>query len=534
MEEPVEQVARISLAWTGMAVLPLYLVATLFIGRAAARRHSSANDFLNASRSLPLWIVVASFISANCGALEIVGLSAVAAQYGVRAFHFYWIGAIPGMVFLGGVMIPIYMRSGVRSLPEYLERRFDARIRLVNAWLILAMGTALSGIGLYAMAQVLHVVFGYSFWGSALLAATVVFIYVLLGGVRATIYNEVLQLAVIVLGLLPLLWLHTNRFHSASDLSGSHWHLWTSTPILSPQATLDGFGIVAGLGFVLSFSYWCTDFVLIQRALAARSVEAARMVPLLAGLGKLVFSILVITPSLGAAAYLGHRMPAAFDQTLPALMKASYGPALLWLGLTALTASLMTGLAANVSAFSAVWTEEIYRPSLCRSAPEAHYLLVGRISIFVAIGLSIATSSAAFYFKDMMEYVQLIFSLCGAPFFAVFILGIFTRRATARGVMIGLFAGLTLSFLHHGMIAADWIHYGSLMSANFYVAIYAFAVSLAIGLVASRRAERKSEAQLATLVYSPRADVLGPTSTAWWLLAGALLAACVVLNLMWK
>jgi len=531
-------VAKISLEWAAMAVLPLYLAATLLIGRAASRRHASANDFLNASRSLPLWIVVAAFISANCGALEIVGISAVAAQYGVQAFHFYWIGAIPGMVFLSGVIIPIYMRSGVRSLPEYLEQRFDARIRSVNAWLTLVMGTALSGIGLYAMAEVLHVIFGYSFWGSALLAATVVLIYVLSGGIRATIYNEVLQLGVIALGLLPLLWLRTNRFHSAPNLSGSHWHLWTSTPALSPQANLDGFGIVVGLGFVLSFSYWCTDFVLIQRALAARSVEAARMVPLLAGLGKLVFSILVVVPSLGAAAYLGHRMPAAstqtFDQTLPTLMKASYNPAVLWLGLTAISASLMTGLAANVSAFSAVWTGEIYRSSLRRGAPEAHYILVGRISIFAAILLSIATSCIAFYFKDMMEYVQLIFSLCGAPFFGVFVLGVFTRRATARGALMGLLAGLALSFLHHAMVAANWIHYGSLMGANFYVATYAFAASFAIGLATSRPAGRKSEAQLAVLVYSFRADILAPTSLTWWLLASALLIACGVLNFIWR
>lgn len=517
-----------------MAVLPLYLAATLWIGRATARRHRTANDFLNASRSLPLWIVVAAFISANCGALEIAGLSALAAQYGVQAFHFYWIGAIPGMVFLGGVIIPIYMRSGVRSLPEYLEKRFDRRIRLVNAWLILGMGTALSGIGLYAMAEVLHVVFGWSFWGSAVLAATVVFVYVLLGGVRATIYNEVLQLAVILIGLLPLLWLGTNRFGGAARMQGAHWHLWTATPMFARQAPLDGFGIVVGLGFVLSFSYWCTDFVLIQRALTARSVAAGRMVPLLAGFGKLVFSVLVVVPSLGAAAYLGPRMPGSFDQTLPTLMKAFYAPELLWVGLTALAASLMTGLAANVTAFSSVWTGEIYRTTLRRGATEAHYIRVGRLSIVAAIGLSVATSCAALYFKDMMEYVQLIFSLCSAPFFAIYLLGVFTRRATARGAMTGLGAGLAIAFAHHGLVAAGWIHYGSLMSANFYVAIYAFSTALAVGLAASRAAERKTDAELSTLVYSPRVEILRGTSAGWWALAAVLLAACVGLNFIWR
>jgi SSS family solute:Na+ symporter len=244
-----------------MAILPAYLVVTILIGWVSRRTLSGANDFLNASRSLPLWVVAAAFLAANSGALEIVGLSAMAAQYGVQAFHFYWIGAIPAMVFLGAFMMPIYMRSGVQSLPEYLERRFDARVRLINSWFILVMGTALSGIGLYAMAEILHVVFGWTFTAGAFLAAGVVLIYVILGGLRATIYNEVFQLLIIVLGLLPLLRHPTAVYHYASQLTGAPRHLWLGRPTLSPTANLDQFGVIAGLGFVLSFSYWCTDFV---------------------------------------------------------------------------------------------------------------------------------------------------------------------------------------------------------------------------------------------------------------------------------
>lgn len=519
----------------GMAILPLYLIITILIGWASKRRHSKANDFLNASRSLPLWIVVAAFLSANCGALEIVGLSAMAAQYGVQAFHFYWIGAIPGMIFLAGLMIPIYMRSGVQSLPEYLERRFDSRVRLINSGLILATGTALSGIGLYAMAQVLHVVFSWPFTSGAFLAAGIVLVYVLLGGLRATIYNEVFQLLVIVLGLLPLLYRTTMRFHSDPHLSGSHWHLWLGLQPLSHAASLDQFGVIVGLGFVLSFSYWCTDFVLVQRALTAKTIAAGRLVPLLAGFGKLGFSLLVIVPSLSAVAFLGRRMPSSFDQTLPALMVASYSPVLLGLGMTALLASLMSGLAANVSAFSAVWTEEIYRGSILPGAPEEHYIRVGRVSIVVAIALSITTSYLAFYFRDLMEYVQLIFSLFGAPFFAVFLIGVFTRRATPRGAVVGLSSGVVLAAVHYGLVAAGWLVYGSLMSANLYVALYAFGTALSLGLLFSRRAERKSDAQLERLVYTPgqghestRASVL------WWLLASSLLAACAALNYFWR
>lgn len=519
----------------GMVTVSLYLIVTILIGWVSRRRHSGANDFLNASRSLPLWVVVAAFLSANCGALEIVGLSAMAAQYGVQAFHFYWIGAIPGMVFLAGFMIPIYMRSGVQSLPEYLERRFDARVRLINSWIILATGTALSGIGLYAMAQVLHVVFGWPFTGNALMVAGIVLIYVLLGGLRATIYNEVFQLLVIVSGLLPLLYCSTTAFHSNSSLSGSHWHLWLGLPPLSHTASLDQFGVIVGLGFVLSFSYWCTDFVQIQRALTAKTITAGRFVPLLAGFGKLGFSLLVIVPSLGAAAFLGPRMPASYDQTLPVLMVSSYGPFLLSLGMTALLASLMSGLAANVSAFSAVWTEEIYRGSIRRGAPEEHYIRVGRVSIVVAIALSITTSYLAFYFRDLMEYVQLIFSLFGAPFFAIFLIGIFTRRATSRGAVAGLSCGVGLAVVHHGMVAAGWLVYGSLMSANFYVALYAFFTALCAGLLFSRRAERKTDAELEKLVYKPgQSHESTRASALWWLLACSLLAACGVLNYFWR
>lgn len=523
----------------GLAVPPLYVGCTLVIGWLARRhdgavRESGANDFLNASRSLPLWVVAAAFLSANCGALEIIGLSAVAAQYGVQAFHFYWIGAIPGLAFVSGVMIPVYMRSGARSLPDYLQRRFDTRVRLANACLVLITGIALSGIGLYAMAEVLRVTFGWTFSSGVLVAAASVLLYVLLGGVRATIYNEVFQLAVIVLGLLPLLWLPTTVFHRMQGLSGEHWHLWSNLPLVAPRSSMDGLGVIVGLGFVLSFSYWCTDFVMIQRALAARTVASARMVPLLAGFGKLGFSLLVIAPALGAATYLGSRMPSLYDQTLPTLMAASFPPILLGLGMTMLLASLMNGLAANVSAASAVWTEEIYRTTLVKSAPEKHYIFVGRAVAVISILLSIAASYVSLHFRDLMEYVQLIFSLCGAPFFAVFFLGVFTRRATAGGALAGLSSGVLLAFTHHFLVALHVLHYGSLMSANFYVAIAAFTVSLLVGLAASRRRDPKEPGQLETLVFSPRGGRPATPGGLWWGLAGGLLLACAILNYLWR
>ncbi len=526
------QVSKLFAYVIGFAILPLYFIATIMIGWASRRRSADANDFLNASRSLPLWVVAAAFLSSNCGALEIVGLSAVAAQYGVQAFHFYWIGAIQGMVFLGGAMIPIYMRSGVKSLPEYLQLRFDARVRLLNAWLVLAAVTALSGIGLYAMAQVVYVVFGWPFAVSISLATGIVLIYLLLGGLRATIYNEIFQLLIIVSGLLPLL---LRARIPLPTQPGPHWHLWLGLPSFSARATLDSFGVIVGLAFVLSFSYWCTDFVQIQRALTARTVAAGRMVPLLAGFGKLGFSFLVIVPALGAASILGGHEPGAYDQTLPRLIAASYGPILLGLGMTALLASLMTGLSANVSAFSAVWTEEIYRKTIRRGETEEHYIRMGRYAIITASVLSIATSYLSFFFRDLMEYVQLIFSLFGAPFFAVFLMGIFTRRATAQGAVAGLLSGVAVAGTLHILVASGQLPFGSQMNANFHSAVYAFLTSLALGLGFSGTADRKSPADLKNLTYwSLEGGKVPRASAGWWLLALLLLATCAALNYLWR
>jgi SSS family solute:Na+ symporter len=519
----------------GFAILPLYLCATVGIGWASRQRASSANDFLNATGSQPFWVVAAAFFAANCGALEIIGLSAVAAQYGVQAFHFYWIGAIPGLVLLSAVMMPIYLRTGVRSLPEYLERRYSPRLRLLNAWLILVTVTGVAAMGVYAIAQVLAVVFHWPFTLGASLAAAVVLIYVLLGGLRATIYNEAFQLLVIVAGLIPLVILVRTLFPETAAHPDSHWHLWQGLPAFSTMATLDRFGVIVGLAFVLSVNYWCTDFVQIQRALTVRNLEAGRMVPLVAGFGKLGFSFLVVFPALGAAHLLGSRMPQAFDQTLPVLMAVSYGPFLLGLGLTALLASLMSGLAANVSAFASLWTEEIYRTSIRTGAEETHYILAGRVAILVSILLSIAASYLAFYFRDLMEMVQMIFALFGAPFLAILGLGFFTRRATASGAAAGLVSGVLAAAAFHLLAVLGWLTHGSQMSANFYSAICAFAASLGVGLLCSRKQDRMDSAKLKNLVYGFREiRSLLPTAPAWWILASTLLTACALLNYLWR
>ncbi len=518
----------------GLTILPLYFLATIAIGWFARRQSSNANAYLNASRSLPLWIVTAAYLAANCGALEIVGLSAMAAQYGVQAFDFYWIGAIPAMIFLSLWMMPVYRRSGIRSVPEYLELRYGIGLRLFNACVLAIMMLLFAGIALYAMAQVLLVIVGLSFSTSILLSAGVVLVYVLLGGIRATIYNEVFQLAFMLAGLVPLA---VHSFRAGIVPSGSaqiaRWHLWTGTPIASQAAPLDVIGVVFGLGFVLSFSYWCTDFVLMQRAFTARTETAARQVPLWAGFGKLLFSIIVVVPGLAAFRLipaLGHSQ--RYDQALPAVMTMSYGPAMLGLGLTALLASLMSGLAANVSAFAAIWTEDIYRSRIVRHAPDHHYLTVGRIAAATAIAISLVTSYIDFLFGSLMEHVQLIFSVFGAPFWAIFLLGMSTRRTTEKGAIAGFLSGTTIALLHLGAVTLGLLHYGSVMNANFHGAIYAFVTACAVGWLASTPDPSRPANNI--LVFHWRTWSHEKGDRLLWVLSAILLSACLLLNWIWR
>jgi solute:Na+ symporter, SSS family len=519
----------------GASVLPLYFLVTIAIGLLARRRSRSSGDYLNASRSLPLWIVSASFLSANCGALEIVGLSAMAAEYGVQAFHFYWIGAIPGMIFVSLWMIPIYMKSGVRSVPEYLEVRYGVRLRLLNACVTAITVLLLAGISLFAMAQVAQVILDFSFRAAVLISAGVVLVYALAGGVRATIYNEVFQLAVMLAGLVPLFLRSRHLLQIPASPVTTQNHLWLSLPLVSSKSPMDMMGVVAGLGFVLSFSYWGTDFVLIQRALASRSLAEARQVPLWAGFGKLLFSLIVVVPGLVAfRAIHGLGSVHRFDQALPEMMRRFYGPAMLGLGMTALLASLMSGLAANISAFAAVWTEDIYKAHLRPGRSERHYLRMGFAALVFATLISIANSSVSFYFSNLMEHVQLIFSLFGAPFWAIFLLGMATRKTTAWGALIGFLAGFGVALFHQICVELHWIAYGSQMSTTFHAAIYAFSTAVAVALLISHILPEPDSSQNQVLVFRFAEALTGRNVRALLALSTLLLIACIALNVIWR
>lgn len=519
-------------------IVGIYFVISLIVGWFFRRKANSATAFLHASRSLPTAVTTIAFVAANCGALEIVGIASASAKYGAKTLHFYWIGAIPAMLFLALFMMPIYMRSSALTVPEFLKLRFNEATRQLNVLCSGIMMILVSGISLYAMSEVLDVCLGWRFSQTTVFAAAVVFVYVTLGGLTATIYNELVQFVLILLGLLPLTYLILRDFHGIapllSQLDPSMRHTWIGLPVFSPSSVMDIVGIVMGLGFILSFGYWCTDFLLIQRALAARSTTGALSTPLWASLVKIFFPGLVVLPGLAVAVIFHGHSEIGYDQTLPSLMLHYYHHGLLGFGLTAILASLMSGLAGNISAVTTIWTHDVYRASFARNRSDNHYVYAGRLFTLLAVLLSIGTAYLALLYGNIMDYLQFLFALFNAPLLATFLLGMFTIWATPQAGFWGLLVG-TLSSVAHGIAyRMRWISYGSDMSANFYGAIVAFTCCVFVTLFVSLFTSPKSVDQLANLtswtvtsreIQIPRSAIV---------LAIVAILACVTMSLAFR
>ena len=518
-----------------------YFALTLVIGYLARRNPGNATQYLNASRAMPLWVAALSFLAVNLSGMEIVGLSAMSAEYGVSTLHFYWVGAIPAMIFLALFMIPIYLRSRAHSVPEFLHLRFNSETRLLNSVSLLVLSALLSGISLYAMALTLHGFLGWSFLASAIAGGVLALIFLVLGGLRATIYNELLQLTIIVAGLAPLAVMILVESHGVHGLLAAlpqdKSHLWAAMPMVSRTTPMDGIGVAMGLGFVLSFGYWCTDFRLIQRALTTQDCQETRLVPLIAAAGKLIVPLLVIVPGLAvyqllALPGLGATETRNYDQALPLMIRRYYSHGLFGLGIEAILASLISGLAGNVAAFSSVWTQEIYRPYLATARSEKHYISVGRLSMLAGVLLSIATAFIALRFRNLMDYIQFLFSLFNAPLLAIFLLGMFTKWATPWGGFWGLLIGISVGVGHNMAARAHLLSYGSQMSANFYGAICAWFVTMAAISLISAFTKKKDQLQLDGLVCDIRSA--GGTTRSVLVLALLLALACLALNLWFR
>lgn len=520
-------------------VIALYLAAAITVGYLVRRHADTASKYLHSRGALPTAISALAFLAANCGALEIVGIAATSAKYGALALHFYWIGAIPAMVFLALFMMPVYVRSGAMTVPDFVRIRYNNATHILCAVCLAVMMVLIAGISLFAISTVLRVFFGWNFSLVAVVAASVVLCYALAGGLRATIYNEVLQLALTVVGLVPMAFVIYHSFHGVRGILGSlppaAAHMWSTMPAVSPRAaTLDVFGVVFGLGLVLSFGYWCTDFVLIQRALTARTVDGAVKVPLIAAVFKLVFPWLIIFPPMAAALLLRSRSHPDFDRALPLLIRIYYGPALLGLGISAILASLMSGLAGNISAFSTLWTRDLYEIHLRPGRSDAHYLRVGRIFTALAACLGVATAYIVLFYNNLMDYLQLVISLFSAPLFAVFLLGMFTSWATPAGGFWGLLCGVTAAGAHSIAVRSGLLIYGSPLLGDFYGAFYAWLVALVVATVVSIFTPRKAREELEGVIYSTLAGGRTRISRSAWALAFVVLAACVVLNILFR
>ncbi len=542
------------------ASLIIYFAFVLGIGWLAKRKISTSEDFLTSGHSVPVWITSLAFIAANLGAQEMIGMCASGAKYGMMTAHFYWLGAVPAMVFVGVFMMPFYYGSRARSVPEYLKLRFDEKTRGLNAITFAIMTVFSSGISMYALGLLFELVLGWSFTNSVLLSAAIVLIYTLLGGLTSAIYNEVVQFFLIVLGFAPLSYYALRK---AGGWSGIQSHLqpvmthsWRYAAHASENPMgVEVFGLVAGLGFVLSFGYWCTNFLVIQRAMAARSIHGARQTPLVAAFPKLFMPFVVILPGIAAVALMstssGYSLPLKaggggydYDQVLTTLMAKFYPSGMLGIGLTALMASFMSGMAGNVTAFNTVFTYDIYQGYIRKKAPDSHYLWVGRVTTVAGVALSIATAYLATKFNNMMDFLQLIFAFVNAPLFATFLLGMFWKRTTGHAAFWGLLAGTSAAAATHGLTIAEgkgaWLGaalhtFPTTMAQNYWIAIVSFSFCLVITVVISLLTTPKPESELHNLVWGvtelPREE-----DVPWYKRPGPLalvvMALLVVLNII--
>jgi len=560
-------------------LIALYFAFVLGIGVLASRRVSDSVDFFLSGRSLPAWVTGLAFISANLGAVEIMGMSANGAQFGLPSVHYFWIGAIPAMLFLGIVMMPFYYGSKVRSVPEFMRRRFGPGAHLVNAISFAVAQLLIAGINLYLLGSIVHALLGWPLWVALIVAAVIVLSYITLGGLRAAIYNEVLQFFVIVASLAPLtlLGLHriggwdglTDKITSAADAhpdavapASQQLNSWPGDALTGFDSSfLSVIGIVFGLGFVLSFGYWTTNFVEVQRAMASDSISSARKTPIIGAFPKMFVPFITIIPGMIAAVLVseigqvkaGEKVAGgasgegvAFNDALIYLMRDVLPNGLLGLAITGLLAAFMAGMAANISAFNTVLSYDLIQTYVIKDRDDHWYLGIGRWATVAATVIAIFTAGLASNFSNIMNYLQTLFGFFNAPLFATFILGMFWRRMTATAGWVGLVAGtasaVVVAFLSEDAFGS-WSTGALSLSgqgASFVAASTAFVVDIVLSVLVSLVTQPKASEELVGLVYSetPREDLVDAAEATYpWYrrsvpLAGVALVLVVILNLI--
>jgi solute:Na+ symporter, SSS family len=531
--------------WLDYLIIGIYFVFVLGIGAILRNKMQTSEDYFLSGRSLPSWVTGLAFLGANLGALEILGMGAGAAEYGIMQAHFYWIGAIPAMVFLALFMIPFYYGSRVHSVPGYLKLRYNEAARGFNAMLFAIFMILMSGINMYAMAIVFQILLGWSLSGSIWLSAGVTMAYVLLGGLSSSIYNEVLQFFLITIGLVPLVVLGLINTGGWSGLkqrvdNPGFFHMWADTGSTNNPMAVHWYAIVLGLGLVVSFGYWCSDFLVVQRALAAEDLAASQRTPLIAAFPKILYGILAIFPGLIILSFLPKlgttASPAnSYNMAVPYAMAHFFPSGLLGVGLTALLASFMSGMAGNITAFNTVCTYDIYRAYVRGEMPDRHYLNVGRIITVAGVMLSVATAYVVLQFASIMDYVQLLHSIFLSPLFGTFLLGMFWKRATPWGGFAGLASGTFGGLALYGLELLGVISYGSPMAGNFWRAVWSWAICVGVTVIVSLLSSPKREEELEGLVWglTQRAQAAKqPWYKSPWILAALALVLAVLLNVV--
>jgi solute:Na+ symporter, SSS family len=554
-----ESSLRIDAGVVDYAMIAVYFVFVLGIGILARRAISNSLDFFLSGRSLPAWITGLAFISANLGAIEIMGMSANGAQYGMPTVHYFWIGAIPAMLFLGIVMMPFYYGSKVRSVPEFMLRRFGPGAHLVNAISFAVAQVLIAGINLFLLAKIVEVLLGWPLLVALTLAALIVLAYITLGGLSAAIYNEVLQFFVIVAALAPLTIIALNKVGGWDGLAGrisspEQMSAWPGNELVGFDSTiLTVIGLVFGLGFVLSFGYWTTNFVEVQRAMASKSMNNARRTPIIGAFPKMFVPFIVIIPGMLAAVLVPEvRQGKAsnpnfdFNNSLLYLMRDLLPNGMLGLAIAGLLASFMAGMAANISSFNTVFSYDIWQDYVVKDREDGYYLRVGRLITVVATVAAMGTALIASQYSNLMDYLQLLFSFFNAPLFATFILGMFWKKMTPTAGWVGLVAG-TLTAIIIAVLSEDAFGGYSMgvlplagQGASFVAAGVAFVVDIALSAVVTMAGRPKPEHELVGLVYSltPRESLHDPRDAreSWYqkpaLLASIALVMVIGLNLI--
>lgn len=591
--------------WIDYAIIGIYFAFVLGIGVVLKKYMKTSTDFFLSGRSIPAWITGLAFLSANLGAQEVIGMGASGAKYGIATSHFYWVGAIPAMVFVGLFMMPFYYGSRARSVPEYLKLRFDEKTRGLNAISFAVMTVFSSGVSMYAMGKLLQLLLGWNFNAAIIVSALIVLAYTFLGGLTSAIYNEVLQFFLIVIGFIPLVYLGLKDVGGWDGLKArigndAMVHSWKylGSPNTNPMG-VEWFSMLMGLGFVLSFGYWCTDFLVVQRAMAADSMTSARRTPLIAAFPKMLFPFLVILPGMIAgvvsAATMSSNAPTEiraetgsaivsrapakgeisleggkgiippkvdengkplvkegkvvldYDLATPMMLVRYFPSGLLGIGLCALMASFMSGMAGNTTAFNSVWTYDIYQSYLNKTASDEHYLWMGRASTVFGLAISVAAAYVARQFNNIMDVLQLVFAFVNAPLFATFLLGMFWKRATGNGAFCGLLSGTAAAAVHHGLTLPAGstpgvkggflgvvVHqYPSEMAQNFWTAIFAWTTCFTVTIIISLLTNPRPDSELKGLVYA-LTDRPKDEGLSWYqkpaVLAAVVLTALVVLN----